>query len=149
LDGWVQQEIGDRAWSVWDGQGMLDGWVQQQISDRAWSVGDGQGTLDCWVQQQIGDSVCSVRDGQCSLDGWVQQQVVDSAWSVGDGKRSLLCVVACRGKGIMREHRLIRGELIHCGRCLYIGDLAINQIRKNVVELRVLCWVFILEEVNS
>ena len=35
---------------------MLDGWDQQQISDRLWSVGDGQNKLDGWVQQQICDN---------------------------------------------------------------------------------------------
>jgi len=27
LDGWVQQQIGDSAWRVWEGQGRLQGVV--------------------------------------------------------------------------------------------------------------------------
>jgi len=38
----AQQQIGDSAWNVGDGEGRLDVCVQQQISDRAWSVGYGQ-----------------------------------------------------------------------------------------------------------
>ena len=36
--------------------GSLDGWMQQQIVESAWSMGDGQCRLDGWVQQQIGGS---------------------------------------------------------------------------------------------
>jgi hypothetical protein len=31
-------------------------------------------------------------------------------------------------------------QFIHCGRCLYIGNWAINRIWSDVVEMRVLCW---------
>ena len=31
-------------------------------------------------------------------------------------------------------------QLVHCGKCLYIGNWAINRIWSDVVEMRVLCW---------
>jgi hypothetical protein len=40
-------------------------------------------------------------------------------------------------------------QLVYCGRFLCIGNWAIDRIRSDVVEVRVLCWEFEAEGVNG